>query len=71
MEAINLRFLVAPLLTPVDSLEIPLPKKAGAEWNYISLKGQEVLKQIPKSTLSESLNYSPLHSMEGWLTIKS
>lgn len=71
LQAINLRFLVAPLLTPISSLELPLPKISGSKWNWTSMEGEKVVQQKPESTLPRSLNYPPLHSVEGWLTIKS
>ncbi|MGV3508140.1 MAG: hypothetical protein ACO1N7_02535, partial [Sphingobacteriaceae bacterium] len=73
LKEINLRFLVAPVITPASELKIPLMQSRDLNWNWLSWEkkgGVKIIKEkIPDSNVKASLKFEPLQAVEGWLKL--
>ncbi|MET0391603.1 MAG: hypothetical protein ABW019_00625 [Chitinophagaceae bacterium] len=71
IEAMQVSFLVSPLLTAKNKTRMPLAALPDKEWEWIPAEntGQEkqVLDNIPKGVLS----FEAMHIVEGWLKLRN
>ena len=75
LKAINLRFLVAPVITSVTKVNMPLVQNNDVAWNWISCSmsgGKKTVTQIiPGGNTKDTLKFEPRHAVEGWLKINT
>lgn len=72
IEAIQLSFLVNPLLTPVKDVQLPLAALAEKEWRWVTVskeRDQLWKEQVLEKAMTGVLTFEPLHITEGWLKL--
>jgi len=70
LQQIQLRFPVAPVITPATSLTIPLLQSKDVTWSFITVTGvqqQTVQESDPVTANKDLLSFGPLYAAEGWL----
>jgi hypothetical protein len=71
LQAINIRFLAAPVITLKKELKIPLMKSQTMTWNWIPGAPADVIAAPvePDASTNDLLNFDPVRATEGWLQL--
>jgi hypothetical protein len=70
LQELSLRFLAAPVITPVKQLQVPLMQGKDSEWAWLS-GDATVAPQKPNANTNGLLNFDKLYAAEGWLRLSN
>lgn|GEM_PF-948760 len=73
LEKMCLAFLTAPILTPKNSLAMPVPAQSGGAWNWVENDGAtwSQSREIASVTVDAVMNYAPQRILEGWINLSN
>lgn len=67
LKVINLRFMTAPVITPVEKVTMPLLRNNDTNWGFV--EGTKTLKTIIPETEKDQLKFKPIKATEGWVVL--